>query len=129
MSGVREATRLVGMGVAAGFAIGNMVLLVWFALDVIAARAERCSLWPDPGSLTVWTGEDWVTVTVMPVAFGRWGVAACRDAAPRRAGPLELIERERTERKARGCARLLAMQVLGDDQLESLVMVATARGR
>jgi hypothetical protein len=29
----------------------------------------------------------------MPVAFGRWGVAVCREVVPRRAQPLELVTR------------------------------------
>ena len=45
-------------------------------IDVVAAgRVEQPVVWPEPCSITVWTGEGWFTVTVMQVAFGRWGVA------------------------------------------------------
>lgn len=55
--------------------------------------------------------EDWFTVTVIPV-FGRWGVAVCRDEAPRRAEPLEVVGRVRTEAAARGRALLLVQDTL-----------------
>jgi hypothetical protein len=113
MAGVWHAVWLVGIGAAAGFALVNALCLLRLALDVLAAGdVGECSLWPDPCSLTVWTGTDWATVTVIPVAFGRWGVALCRDRAPRRAGPFELVHRTRSEAEALGRARLLAGQLL-----------------
>jgi hypothetical protein len=48
----------------------------------------------------------------MLVAFGRWGVAVCRDAAPRQAAALELIGRLRTEPEARGRALFLVLDAL-----------------
>ena len=60
-----------------------MGLLLCFAADVFVARdACEAALWPDERSVTVWTAEDWFTATMMPVAFGRWGVAACREVVP-----------------------------------------------
>jgi hypothetical protein len=74
-----------------------LAALVWLAVDVIApGEVDQPVVWPDQRSLTVWTGEDWFTVTVMPVTLGRWGIAVCRDEAPRRPEPIELIGRERT---------------------------------
>ena len=82
-------------------------------LDLVTAgEVEQPHLWPDRRSLTVWTGVDWFTVTVMPVAFGRWGVAVCRDDVPRRAERLELVGRVRTEPEARGRALLLVQDIL-----------------
>ena len=113
MSGIYHALLLVGIGAAAGAAIVNAFYLLRLVLDLIAAAEfEQSYVWPDPRSLTVWTGVDWFTVTVIPVAFGRWGVAVCRDDAPRRAEPLELVCRARSEPEARGRALLLAQSVL-----------------
>jgi hypothetical protein len=68
---------------------------------IVAGEGEQPHLWPDARSLTVWTAIHWFTVTVMPVAFGRWGVAVCRDEGPRQEQPLELVARLRTEPEAR----------------------------
>jgi hypothetical protein len=81
-------------------------------------------LWPNPRSLTVWTGEDWFAVTVMPVAFGRWGMAVCRDEVPRRAEPFELVGRARTEADARDRSNELAGRVLFVRQRERVVLRA-----
>jgi hypothetical protein len=96
----------------------NLLCLLRLMLDaIVAGGVKQPHLWPDARSLTVWTGIDWFTVTVMPVAFGRWGMAACRDEAPRQAEPLELVGRLRTEAKARGRALLLAQDVLNGGPL------------
>ena len=113
MSGAWHVLLLVGIGVAAGAALVNLLYLLRMVLDaIVAGEVEQPHVWPDPRSLTVWTGVDWFTATVMPVAFGRWGVAVCRDDAPRRAEALELIWRSRTEPVARGRALLLVENVL-----------------
>jgi hypothetical protein len=72
----------------------------------------------------VWTGEDWFTATVMPVAFGRWGIAVCREVVPRRAEPIELIERMRSERDAQRRARELVGEALGEGMTERVAVVA-----
>src|SRR5206468_2656449 len=114
VSGVWHALLLGGIGVAAGAAFVNLLWLLREMLDLITAGdLKEPHLWPDSRSVTVWTGTDWFTVTVMPVAFGRWGVAACRDDAPRRAEALELVKRLRTEQDARARARALVSHVLG----------------
>jgi hypothetical protein len=116
VSGVGHALTLVAIGAAAGAAIVNAFYLLRLVLDLIAARdVGQPHIWPDELSLTVWTGLDWFTVTVMPVAFGRWGVAVCRDDAPRRAEPLELVCRARSEPEARGRALLAVHGVLSAD--------------
>jgi hypothetical protein len=119
MGGLWHALFLVAIGGAAGYVLCTMGLLLWFAADVFAARdACEAALWPDERSVTVWTGEDWFTATVMPVAFGRWGVAVCREVVPRRAEPLELVERARSEEDALGRARELVGEVLGHRSTE-----------
>jgi hypothetical protein len=106
MGAVVHPLLLVAEGAAGGYALVTAALLMREIVDVLAAgRVEQPVLWPDPRSLTVWTGEDWFTVTVMPVAFGRWGIAVCRDEAPRRARCMELVDRVRSEHDARGSSR------------------------
>jgi hypothetical protein len=113
VSGVWHALLLVGIGVAAGAAFVNLLWLLREMVDLITAGdLKEPHLWPDSRSVTVWTGTDWFTVTVMPVAFGRWGVAVCRDDAPRRAETFELVGRLRGEREARGAALLLVREIL-----------------
>jgi hypothetical protein len=115
---------LVGEGAAGGYALVTAALLVRELVDVIAAgRVVQPVLWPDPRSLTVWAGEDWFTVTVMPVAFGRLGIAVCWDRAPRRATPMELVERARTECDARRRADELVGQALGQGMTERVAPV------
>jgi hypothetical protein len=83
---------LVGIGAASGCALVMLGVLVLEVTDLVAAgRVEQPVVWPDRRCLTVWTGEDWFTVTVKPVAFGRWGIAACRGVAHRRPASRELI--------------------------------------
>lgn len=130
MSGVCHAMLLVGIGAAAGAALVNLLCLLRMTLDaIVAGELEQAGVWPDDRSLTVWTGIDWFTVTVMPVAFGRWGVAACRDAAPRRAGPMELVGRESTEHNARARATELARHAMSFRQRETVLLVARSGSR
>ena len=125
MSGAWQAMLLVGIGIAAGAVFVNLLYLLRMLLDaIVAGEVEQPHMWPEVRSLTVWTGTDWFTATVMPVAFGRWGVAVCRDDAPRRAAALELIVRVRTEPEARGRALLLVQDVLnGGAMLDTRVLV------
>jgi hypothetical protein len=115
---------LVGIGAAAGAMIVNAFYLLRLVLDLIATHdVVQPRMWPDPRSVTAWTGVDWLTITVMPVAFGRWGIAMCRDVVPRRAGALELVKRVRSEQDALSRARALAGQVLGEWLTEEVVFV------
>jgi glycosyltransferase involved in cell wall biosynthesis len=125
MGSVLHPLLLVGEGAAGGYALVTAALLVREVVDVLAAgRVEQPVVWPDPCSLTVWTGEDWFTVTVMPVAFGRWGIAVRRDEAPRRATSMELVERARSEYDARSRARELVGQALGQGMTERVALVS-----
>ena len=123
--GVLHPMVLAGIGAASGYALVN---LVWLALEVVdmvaAGKLEQTVLWPDPRSLTVWTGEDWFTATVMPVAFGRWGIAVCLDQAPRRPHAFELVERARTEPAARRRAHELIGQALGQGVRDRVAVAA-----
>jgi hypothetical protein len=102
-----------------------MGLLLWFAADVFAARdAGEAALWPDERSVTVWTGKHWFTATVMRVAFGRWGIAICREVVPRRAEPLELVTRVRSEREAHRVAYELAAEALDERGAETVAIEA-----
>ncbi len=92
---------------------------------VAGGELDEVVVWPDPRSLTVWTGEDWFTVTVMPVAFGRWGVAVCHDEAPRRAEPVELVTRARGEDEAPDEARRLIGDALAGASPERVAVVAS----
>ena len=104
-----------------------MGLLLCFAADVFVARdACEAALWPDERSVTVWTAEDWFTATMMPVAFGRWGVAACREVVPWRAEPIELIGRARSERDALARAHELAAAALENRRAETIAIAARA---
>ena len=108
---------------ALGCGAWNLVALVRIVVDVVfAGEGREPALWPDPDSVTVWTGMDWFTVTVMWVAFGRWGIAVCRDSVPRRADPFELIARERAEAPARERARL----ALADGACDQVIEPAAA---
>jgi hypothetical protein len=128
VSGVWHALLLVGIGIGAGAAFVNLLCLLREMLDLITAGdLEQPHLWPDERSVTVWTGTDWFTATVMPVAFGRWGVAVCRDHAPRRAEALELIGRLRTEPEARGRALLLVQDVLNGGAMRDTRVLVHAR--
>lgn len=128
MSGVRHAMLLVGIGAAAGAALVNLLCLLRMMVDaIVAGELEQPPVWPDDRSLTVWTGIDWFTVTVMPIAFGRWGVAVCRDEVPRRAEPLEVVARPRTEPEARGQALLLAQDVLNGGAMRDTRVLVRAR--
>ena len=128
MSGAWHVLLLVGIGVAVGAAIVNGFYLLCLMLDLAAAgRVEQPIMWPDRRSLTVWTGVDWFTVTVMPVAFGRWGVAVCLDEAPRRAAPLEMIWRARSEEEARRRALLLVQDILNGRVARDAGMLVRAR--
>lgn len=124
MGAIVHPLLLVAEGTAGGYAVVTALLLVREAIDVIAAgRVDQPVVWPDPRSLTVWTGAGWFTVTVMPVAFGRWGIALCRDEAPRRATPVELVERARSEYDARSRAHELVGQALGRGMTERVALV------
>jgi hypothetical protein len=128
VSGAWHALLLAGIGAAAGAALVNLLYLLRMMLDAIAAGdVEQPHVWPDERSVTVWTGRDWFTVTVIPVAFGRWGVAACRDAVPRRAEALELIGRLRTEPEARGRALLLVQDALNGGAMRDTRVFVRAR--
>jgi hypothetical protein len=119
---------LVGIGVAVGAAFVNLLYLLRMMLDaIVVGEVEQPHVWPDERSVTVWTGIDWFTATVMPVAFGRWGVAVCRDDAPRRAETLELIGRLRTEPEARGRALSLVQDVLNGGAVRDTRVLARAR--
>jgi hypothetical protein len=121
---------LAGMVVAAGYGIWQMVLLIWFAVDVMAAAGQgEAPLWPDEGSVTVWTGANWLTATVMPVAFGRWGIAVCREVVPRRAEPIELVTRARSEQEAHRVAHELAAEALQDEGVEGVAIGVRLGGR
>jgi hypothetical protein len=118
MTAVVHILLLAGMAACGVAVVWNLAGAVRHVIDVFAAgRRDAVTVWPDPDSVTVWTGEDWFTATVMPVAFGRWGVAACRAPAPRRAGPLDLVGRERTREQARASSHQLAKQVLAENVL------------
>ena len=62
----------------------------------------------------------------MRVAFGRWGIAVCRDSVPRRADPFELIARERAEVAARERAGELAWLALADGACDQVIEPAAA---
>jgi hypothetical protein len=112
---------------ALGCGAWNLAALVRIVLDVVFAREDRePALWPDPDSVTVWTGMEWFTVTVMRVAFGRWGIAVCHDSVPRRADPFELIARERAEPLARERAGELARLALADGACDRVIEPAAA---
>jgi hypothetical protein len=90
---------------------------------IVAGEVEQPRVWPDERSVTVWTGVDWFTVSVMPVAFGRWGIAVCRDEVPRGAEALELVKRVRSEQVARSWSDALVGQVLGERFIERVAVV------
>jgi hypothetical protein len=123
--GVLHPLCLIGIGAASGYALVTFGMLALEVSDLVAAgRVEQPVVWPDRRCLTVWTGQDWFTVTVMPVAFGRWGIAVCRDVAPRRPWLRELVERAQTEQEARDCAAGLAGRVLSERLTEAVAFVA-----
>ena len=113
---------LAGTMLVAGGVVWNAALVFWLVTDVLAAgEQDEPGVWPDPMSVSVWTGNDWFTVTVMEVAFGRWGVAVCRQPSPCRASPIELVDRVGTEQEARDRARRLVGRALNEDRGDTVV--------